>query len=104
MPIYEYHCDDCGKDFEFVQKMSEAPKKSCPECGGRKFKKLVSSTAFQLKGTGWYATDYKNRGKEKGAKAKDDSKESQGPKKEDKKDDKKGATPSGESSNQSSKT
>lgn len=96
MPIYEYHCDVCGKDFEFVQKMTEAPKKTCPECGGRKFRKLVSSTAFQLKGTGWYATDYKDKGKEKGAKAKDDAKGGKETKKEDKKEEKKTETKSSE--------
>lgn len=94
MPIYEYHCDVCGKDFEFVQKMTEAPKKACPECGGRKFRKLVSSTAFQLKGTGWYATDYKNKGKGKPAEIKNNSKiEGKETKKEEKKGDTKPAEP-----------
>jgi len=58
MPIYEYHCDTCRKDFELVRKISDPPIKSCPECNGRKIRKLISSTAFQLKGTGWYKTDY----------------------------------------------
>ena len=57
MPIYEYHCTSCGKNMEIVQKISEAPKKKCPECGG-KLEKLMSATSFALKGTGWYKTDY----------------------------------------------
>lgn len=96
MPIYEYHCDTCEKNFEIVQKITEAPKKSCPECGGRKFKKLVSSTAFQLKGTGWYATDYKDKGKEKGAQVKDDAQGGKETRKEDKKEEKKTETKSSE--------
>lgn len=57
MPIYEYICKRCEKRFELFQKISEKPKKVCSECGGG-LEKLVSSSAFHLKGTGWYATDY----------------------------------------------
>ncbi len=57
MPIYEYACEACGGQFELMQKFSDPPKKKCERCGGR-LKKLMSSTAFQLKGSGWYATDY----------------------------------------------
>ena len=60
MPIYEYHCVDCGKDFEFMQKFSDPPKTVCPDCGGE-LKKLISQCTFHLKGTGWYATDYANK-------------------------------------------
>lgn len=57
MPIYEYKCRDCGSHHEFIQKFSDAPKKKCPECGGR-LEKLISNTSFVLKGSGWYVTDY----------------------------------------------
>jgi putative FmdB family regulatory protein len=57
MPVYEYECLGCGKRHEIVQKISEKPLKTCPECRGR-LKKLISNTSFVLKGTGWYATDY----------------------------------------------
>jgi putative FmdB family regulatory protein len=56
MPIYEYHCDKCG-DFEVTQRITEDPLKKCPTCRS-KVRKLISSTSFMLKGTGWYATDY----------------------------------------------
>ena len=60
MPIYEYHCKKCG-DFEAMQKMSEPPLSECPTCH-RKVTKLISSTSFQLKGSGWYVTDYARAG------------------------------------------
>ena len=60
MPIYEYHCSQCGKEFEFMQKFSDPPKTVCPECGGT-LKKLISQCTFHLKGTGWYATDYAHK-------------------------------------------
>ena len=57
MPLYEYQCDDCGHRFETIQKFSDPLVSSCPKCGGR-VQKLLSSPAFHLKGSGWYATDY----------------------------------------------
>lgn len=57
MPIYEYKCTNCGKCFEHIQKITEEPLSVCPFCSG-KVKKLVSNCSFQLKGTGWYVTDY----------------------------------------------
>ncbi len=57
MPLYEYECDACGHRFERIQKFSDPPVETCPKCGGR-VHKLVSSPAFQFKGTGWYVTDY----------------------------------------------
>jgi putative FmdB family regulatory protein len=57
MPIYEYECLSCHKRTEVLQRMSDAPLAACPNCGGE-VKKLISAPAFQLKGTGWYATDY----------------------------------------------
>jgi putative FmdB family regulatory protein len=58
MPIYEYQCDKCGKTFEIFQKMVDKPLTECRECKGR-LHKLISQCSFQLKGTGWYVTDYK---------------------------------------------
>ena len=62
MPIYEYRCGECGYQKEFLQRMSAAPLAECPKCGKRAFNKLVSAAGFQLKGTGWYATDFRNSG------------------------------------------
>ncbi len=64
MPIYEYQCGACGHHLEALQKISEAALTECPECHKAGLQKLVSSTSFQLKGTGWYATDFKTSGKE----------------------------------------
>ena len=65
MPIYEYQCSNCGHQFEAMQKISEEPLKDCPECHQPKLNKLVSAAGFQLKGTGWYVTDYSAKGKSK---------------------------------------
>jgi len=62
MPIYEYVCEHCGNHLEVMQKMNDKPKTRCPECRG-KLEKIFSQTSFQLKGSGWYVTDYtKNKG------------------------------------------
>jgi putative FmdB family regulatory protein len=61
MPIYEYKCQRCG-DFEATQRITEKPLSRCPTCKG-KVKKLISNTSFQLKGTGWYITDYARKDK-----------------------------------------
>jgi putative FmdB family regulatory protein len=68
MPLYEYRCSKCGKTFEVLQKFSDAPVKKHPGCGG-KVEKLISASGFQLKGSGWYATDYGAKGSGKEAKA-----------------------------------
>ena len=60
MPIYEYTCKQCG-NFEIIQRITEAPLKKCPTCGSR-VAKLISRSAFHLKGSGWYATDYGKNG------------------------------------------
>ena len=60
MPIYEYRCAACGCQREYLQKMSDAPLTVCPECGKASYKKMVTSAGFQLKGSGWYATDFKH--------------------------------------------
>jgi len=59
MPIYEYRCDSCGSQKEHLQKMSEAPLTVCPACNQPAYRKLLSAAGFQLKGSGWYATDFK---------------------------------------------
>jgi len=63
MPIYEYQCSACGHKLESIQKISEDPLKLCPECHKNTLKKLVSAAGFQLKGGGWYATDYSSKNK-----------------------------------------
>jgi len=62
MPIYEYTCQKCGRHLEVMQKMSDKPLTRCPECKG-KLEKIFSQTSFQLKGSGWYVSDYTSRGK-----------------------------------------
>ena len=62
MPIYEYRCLECGFQDEFLQKVSEPQLTVCPTCGKESFRKLVSAAGFQLKGSGWYATDFRNSG------------------------------------------
>lgn len=65
MPIYEYQCSACGHQLETIQKMSDEPLTNCPECHKPALNKLVSAAGFQLKGTGWYMTDYSKKGKSK---------------------------------------
>jgi putative FmdB family regulatory protein len=77
MPIYEYRCEACGHQEEFLQKVSEPPLSECPVCHKNSFSKLLSAAGFQLKGSGWYATDFKNKSAkpaEKKADAKPDAK------------------------------
>ena len=74
MPIYEYQCEKCGT-FEITQRITEKPLAKCPTCKS-KVKKLISNTSFQLKGTGWYITDYARKGKD-AANGKSDSKPSE---------------------------
>ncbi len=62
MPIYEYRCASCGFQKEFLQKLSDPLHTVCPECGKESFKKMLTAAGFQLKGSGWYATDFKNGG------------------------------------------
>ena len=60
MPIYEYRCAACGFQKEYLQKMSAAPLTDCPECGKASLRKMVTAAGFHLKGSGWYATDFKH--------------------------------------------
>ena len=59
MPIYAYKCESCGFAKDVLQKMSDAVLTECPSCGAAAFKKQLTAAGFQLKGTGWYATDFK---------------------------------------------
>ena len=68
VPIYEYRCNHCEHRLEMLQKISDEPAKTCPECGEDSLLKLVSAAAFKLKGTGWYETDFKDKKPNKDAK------------------------------------
>ena len=59
MPIYSYKCDSCGHAVDALQKLSDAPLTDCPACGKAALHKQVTAAGFQLKGSGWYATDFK---------------------------------------------
>lgn len=65
MPIYAYRCDSCGARKDVLQKVSDAPLTVCAECGAPSFHKELTAPAFQLKGTGWYVTDFRDNGKPK---------------------------------------
>lgn len=78
MPIYEYQCRSCGHELEVMQKISDALLVDCPQCLQPQLKKLISAAGFQLKGSGWYQTDFKNGSKksetEKAEKSESDTK------------------------------
>lgn len=63
MPIYAYACTACGHTEDVMQKMSDAPQTTCPKCGAESFAKQITAAGFALKGTGWYATDFKGGAK-----------------------------------------
>lgn len=63
MPLYEYECSACGERFEQIRKFSDPPVETCTVCGKGPVQRLVSSPAIQFKGTGWYVTDYSQKGK-----------------------------------------
>jgi len=86
MPIYGYRCGACGQEHEALQKVSEPPLTKCPACGKPKLKKLLSAAGFQLKGSGWYATDFKTKATKPAAEKKTEAK------KEEKKPDAKPAS------------
>ncbi len=73
MPIYAYKCSSCGHETDVLQKVSDAPLNVCPSCGTASFSKQLTAAGFQLKGSGWYATDFKN-GTARPAEAKPDAK------------------------------
>jgi putative FmdB family regulatory protein len=62
MPIYAYKCESCGHSKDVLQKMSDAPLTDCPQCGAPAFKKQLTAAGFQLKGSGWYVTDFRGGG------------------------------------------
>lgn len=72
MPLYEYQCKACGHDCELLEKVSDIPTAICPACGKESLSRQVSASSFQLKGDGWYVTDFKDKNKDKG-KAKENS-------------------------------
>jgi putative FmdB family regulatory protein len=80
MPIYEYKCGACGFQKEFLQRISDQPLTDCPECGKKTLNKMVTAAGFQLKGSGWYATDFKDKGSKPKA---DAGKSADAPKKEE---------------------
>jgi putative FmdB family regulatory protein len=69
MPIYAYRCDACGHRQDVLQKMSDPTLSVCPACGAESFARQLSAPAFQLKGTGWYVTDFRDNGKKAGGEA-----------------------------------
>lgn len=88
MPIYEYGCQKCGRQMEVVQKISDKPLARCPSCRG-KLTRLLSASALQFKGTGWYVTDYAKKGRDgdkKDGEKKDGEKKDSDKKGSDKKD------------------
>ena len=69
MPIYEYRCSSCGHELEALQKFSDAPLVACPTCRKDALVKLISAAGFQLKGSGWYVTDFRGNGNKPAAKS-----------------------------------
>jgi len=69
VPIYEYRCSSCGYQKEYLQKVSDPLLTVCPECNQETFGKMLTAAGFQLKGGGWYVTDFRNNGAKPGAKA-----------------------------------
>lgn len=63
MPIYEYLCENCGHEFETLQKISDAPLRECPKCAQERLVKKITAAGFRLKGAGWYETDFKKGSK-----------------------------------------
>ena len=91
MPIYAYRCSACGHAKDVLQKLSDPVLSTCPACGAETFAKQVTAAGFQLKGSGWYATDFKGSGAAPAADAKPDGKSDSQP--EAKSDDKPAAKP-----------
>ena len=72
MPIYAYRCSRCGHEQDVLRKLSDPPLTTCPACGEETYEKQVTAAGFRLKGTGWYATDFRGGG-QSGAKSSDTS-------------------------------
>jgi putative FmdB family regulatory protein len=88
MPIYEYRCTACGFQNEYLQKVSDPLLTVCPQCGKDAFKKLLTAAGFQLKGSGWYATDFKGAGAKPADTKPADTKTDTAPKSDEKGDSK----------------
>jgi putative FmdB family regulatory protein len=73
MPIYAYRCSSCGLEQDVMQKMSDAPLTTCPQCKTETFAKQLTAPGFQLKGSGWYQTDFKGGGSGSKSEAKSDN-------------------------------
>jgi putative FmdB family regulatory protein len=73
MPIYAYRCESCGHSMDALQKISDAPLVDCPACGAATLRKQVTAAGFQLKGSGWYVTDFRGDAKKGAAEKKDDA-------------------------------
>ena len=99
MPIYEYRCADCGFQNEYLQKITEPPMTVCPSCGKESFRKLLTAAGFQLKGSGWYVTDFKNSGKTSPGRTQPEGAKAEGAKSEGTKSE--GAGSAGESKSES---
>jgi putative FmdB family regulatory protein len=69
MPIYEYRCSSCGFQKEYLRKLNDPVLTVCPECSKQTFSKMLTAAGFQLKGSGWYATDFRNSGAKPAAKS-----------------------------------
>ena len=69
MPIFAYRCDQCGFAKDVLQKRSDPPLTECPSCGKQEFRKQLAAPSFQLKGSGWYVTDFRDKGKQKAGEA-----------------------------------
>ena len=78
MPIYEYRCGSCGFQKDHLQKLSDPVLTTCPECGQESYSKQLSAAGFQLKGSGWYATDFKGGGSQPASKPADNPPPCQG--------------------------
>lgn len=73
MPIYAYRCSSCGFEKDHLQKLHDAPLHTCPSCGKETYARMLTAAGFQLKGSGWYETDFKNSGSKASAPAKSET-------------------------------
>ena len=104
MPFYEYRCDACAFQDSFLESMNASAQKTCPECGKRRaFKRLISAAGFQLKGSGWYVTDFRDNDKKKPSEKKTEA-ATDSATSADKKSDAKGETKSDAKSSDSKKS
>lgn len=78
MPIYAYKCESCGFAKDVLQKMSDTPLTDCPQCGAASFRKQLTAAGFQLKGSGWYVTDFRGGNNAGASKTPDSSSEASG--------------------------